>query len=268
MTIYETLFENEQKAQDDAMQIDRQAEVGLKFRSIPYTIETDEAEMIAVDYVAKGAGNAGAVSGETGRASPTDSQDKKGKKKVVDLPDSKVSPDTNLEKPSSLSPEEEDRIAALTTRLSSVQMLRSRLSTLSTYLNSLPPSTLSDPTSQSPIEDIHLPHLRNIKALTTRLSLLTSHPDPSLPTPKSSPITYHPQAPPTDPLIHAQKIQNNDVNLTSLLAALGQDVQALTELGRKFAIVESEKQASAKQAGAQHPAFMGFGSGMDDSVLI
>jgi COP9 signalosome complex subunit 6 len=39
-----------------------------KFKELVYTIETGEAEMISVDFVARGGGNATAVEGSTGAA--------------------------------------------------------------------------------------------------------------------------------------------------------------------------------------------------------
>lgn len=72
LTIYESVYESTSEnaraaAQADAdgdskMQGDGQeGHLELKFREVPYSVETGEAEMIGVDYVAKGAGNAAAV---------------------------------------------------------------------------------------------------------------------------------------------------------------------------------------------------------------
>jgi hypothetical protein len=52
--------------------------------------------------------------------------------------------------------------------------------------------------------------------------------------------------------------QSNDVALSSLLAILGQDVQGLSELGRKFASVEQERGKKGKGKGGMGPG--GFGS--------
>lgn len=48
------------------MDIDSAQTRELKFRELAYSVETGEAEMIGVDFVAKGGGNATAI--ETGRA--------------------------------------------------------------------------------------------------------------------------------------------------------------------------------------------------------
>lgn len=255
------------------MQIDGEDTSGLKFRSIPYTIETDETEMIAVDYVAKGGGNAAAAT-EVNTDDPISAEakeivDRKGKRRADEPPGAqKVA---NGSTPASiLTPEEDGQIASMTTRLNSVRMLASRLSLLSNYISSLPPSNLSDPESEAPVDQAHLPHLRNIKALITRLSLLTPHSDTSVATPSTItttttvPSTTIPNRPQTDPLTHAQQAQANDVTLSNLLSLLGQDVQTLTELGRKFALVENAKQSKGKKlmgGGGGGPGGIPFGTG-------
>lgn len=281
LTVYETIYEGESTKQDDSMQIDGEDTSGLRFRSIPYTIETDETEMIAVDYVAKGGGSAAAAS--TLDAEPPtspeakDREDRKGKRRADEPPEAKKA--VNGTTPANtLNSEEEDQIASLTTRLNSVRMLQSRLSLLSTYISSLSPSNLSDPESEANIDQAHLPHLRNIKALITRLSLLTPHSDTSAPTLSTTtvPLPAVPIQPQLDPLSHAQQAQTNDVNLSSLLALLGQDIQGLSELGRKFALVENAKQNKGKKmgggGGGVGMGFSGFGGGGggggDDSLMI
>jgi len=70
LTIYESMYEDESAAEqhggeeDKAMQVEGQEpRVGLRFRELPYSVETGEAEMISVDFVARGGGNATAVDG-------------------------------------------------------------------------------------------------------------------------------------------------------------------------------------------------------------
>lgn len=74
MTVYESVYESSQEAskaaghasneEADRMEIEGQeAQLELKFREIPYSVDTGEAEMIGVDYIARGAGNATAVDG-------------------------------------------------------------------------------------------------------------------------------------------------------------------------------------------------------------
>ena len=62
LTIYESIYENEGGEMDQTMLEDGQeAPLAFKFYELPYSIETGEAEMISIDFVAKGGGNATAV---------------------------------------------------------------------------------------------------------------------------------------------------------------------------------------------------------------
>jgi COP9 signalosome complex subunit 6 len=72
LTIYESVFEGENFPTGDAgkaMQIDGEKRnkqltgEPIRFRELPYSVETGEAEMISVDFVARGGGNAMAVEG-------------------------------------------------------------------------------------------------------------------------------------------------------------------------------------------------------------
>lgn len=250
ISVYEGIIESDASKEDSSMQVDGDL-ASLLFRTIQYSVDTDETEMIAINYVAKGAGNAAAASSGERATSPEAAErtDKKGKKKADTDSDNKT-PVTNGTKDLSsiLTPEEEDQIAGLTTRLNSVRMLHSRLSLFSKFLHQQPPSYLSDAstslTASSP-DPAQLPHLRNIQALLTRLNLLT---------PKASGATI-------DTLMSASHAQANDVQLSQLLALLGQDVQGLGEMGRKFATVDAAKQSKKGNKGA----FM-MGHGPTDSL--
>ncbi|KEF61779.1 uncharacterized protein A1O9_03349 [Exophiala aquamarina CBS 119918] len=254
VSIYEGLDEVEHQKDEASMQVDGEESAlsEIKFRSVPYTIETDETEMIAIDYVAKGAGSAAAVadtiSDTTAEVpsppSPTEPViDKKGKKRAdtPSTPAATSSSETEQKATNGtpeivnpLMPEEEDQIASITTRLNSVRMLQTRISLLREFIQSLPPSYLLDQTSSVAPDPSHLPHLRNIQALLTRLSLLT-------PVSSSSAM---------EPLAAASRAQSNNVALASMLSVLGQDIQALSELGRKFSIVESHRNSKAGKIGA------------------
>ena len=65
LTLYEPIFENvASDPNDKAMDIDGAVQAkSTKFKELVYTIETGEAEMISVDFVARGGGNATAVEG-------------------------------------------------------------------------------------------------------------------------------------------------------------------------------------------------------------
>ena len=68
----------------------------MKFRELSFEVETGEAEMIGIDFVAKGSGNASAIA----NAAPT--HKKKGKSKSGDG-------DTNGVQKSPLTSEEDER---------------------------------------------------------------------------------------------------------------------------------------------------------------
>lgn len=65
LTLYEPIIENVAvDPNDKAMDIDGAVQAkSTKFKELVYTIETGEAEMISVDFVARGGGNATAVEG-------------------------------------------------------------------------------------------------------------------------------------------------------------------------------------------------------------
>lgn len=240
ISIYESITEGEASAGENAMQIDS-SETGLRFRPVPFTIDTDETEMIAINYVAKGAGGAGAVPLTTSTTQKSEASDSKleatGQEKITAQPKGPV-----------LTPEEEDQIAGLTTRLNAIKMLQERIQLMSKFATSLSPSYISDPSvalsPTSPPQD-QLTQLRNIQALLTRLSLLT-------PTNKAE----------AESLRQAGQAQTNDVAITSMLSLLGSEIQGLTELGRKFSTVEQQKSIRNKK-----PGHFGMGQssfGMDD----
>ena len=62
LTIYESVYEG---SEDAGRQMDIEGEEALKlrFRELPCSTETGEAEMISVDFVARGGGNATAITG-------------------------------------------------------------------------------------------------------------------------------------------------------------------------------------------------------------
>ena len=253
LTTYETELETEQVKLEGAMQVDGEESMALKFRPIPYSIETDETEMIAIDYVAKGAGGAVAVEsgGEAAHAEGQEKREPKGTKRAGKESDEQLN---GTDKDVGLSVEEEDQIAGITTRLNCVRMLHSRLSLLSRYLESQSSSYLTDTkaplTSTSPHPG-HLPHLRNIQALLTRLSLLTPLQDSTTINSKSNTLTQ------------AIESQANDVTLTTLLATLGQDIQGLSELGRKFNSIDQAKMLKGKGKGGHGPSTFSGGPEFD-----
>ena len=106
LTIYESVYENNE---GQGMEIDgAEIPLDLKFRELPYSVETGEAEMIGVDFVARGGGNATAIDSAAKDTKGQASQksvgqvDKKGK--AVDK-ESKAVDDASI-----LSSEDEERM--------------------------------------------------------------------------------------------------------------------------------------------------------------
>lgn len=115
LTIYESVYETKKEGEEDAdkMQVEddggQGAKLELKLRELPYEIVTGEAEMISVDFVAKGGGNATEV--ETGKAQAGNgagqSASGKGKGKAIDPSLNGNSRETATA--TRLNPEEEER---------------------------------------------------------------------------------------------------------------------------------------------------------------
>jgi COP9 signalosome complex subunit 6 len=257
ITVYESVNDVEKTQDEGSMQVDGEDTADIRFRQLPYTIDTDETEMIAIDYVAKGAGSAAAVDESVPEKSKEAASDQKGKKRATPALEAAEGETNDVEDQQTLTAEEEDQIAGMTTRLNSVKMLQTRLNLLRTFIESLPPSYLSTTATDSTFvapKATHLPHLRNIQSLLTRLSLLTPA------TPTSSP-TQPPTSSKTQQAIQSVALaQSNDVNLTLLLSNLSQDIQSLSELGRKYHTVETHKSASRSKN--QHQGSQNLGGGM------
>ncbi|RVX69348.1 hypothetical protein B0A52_06943 [Exophiala mesophila] len=238
VSIYESIQELDSHNDDASMQVDGQESASsLKFRPLSYSVDTDETEMIAIDYVAKGAGSAAAIPESSLSSDPASSVNpdiSKGKSKITSTSTNGTSVDPSSETSVILTTEEQDAIANITTRLNSVKMLQSRIALLRQFIQSLPPSYLSDQTCLASPDPAHLPHLRSIQALLTRLSLLTPSDDSTSSTTVSA-------------LATAAQSQSNDVSLSHLLNLLSQDVQALSELGRTFhTVYQSQNSKAAK----------------------
>ncbi|KAA6411447.1 MAG: cop9 signalosome subunit 6 [Lasallia pustulata] len=246
LSIYESLYERDSSTAqagedgDKPMQVDgEEGPLNLRFRELPYSVETGEAEMISVDFVARGGGNATAVDGTTkksgkGQASQAPVGNGKGKepepkKEVNGVDDSSI-----------LSPEDEELIASLTARANAVRMLHSRIQLLRSYLSSLSSSygtriPPSEPTPEPTSETAPQPHLkvnhvilRSIQALINRLPLLV----------------------PADRAAFEQQAlaEKNDVSLVNMLASLTRGVKDARELGRKFGIVDQARLSVKKSA--------------------
>lgn len=225
LTIYESNYEAEESSGEtgeDKEMKDEEPQLKLRFKELPFTVETGEAEMISVDFVARGGGNATAVDGTSNKVAPAEG---KGKGKATS--EDTICPEAPKREEASLSREDEEQIASLTAKANAIKMLQSRINLVAAYLQNLPPSYVSDGVaSESDIESknyapVNHSILRSIQALLGRLSVL---------------IPANSQG-----FEHELISEKNDVSLISLLSELTKSAQDIRETGKKFAIVENGK---------------------------
>lgn len=236
LTIYESNYEAEDvggETGEDKEMKDGEAQLNLKFKELPYSVETGEAEMISVDFVARGGGNATAVDGTVKKSTLVEVAGKgKGKKRAA--LDSEEA-EANMSRKNDqhiLSREDEELIASLTAKVNAIKMLHARINLIAIYLQNLPPSYISNTTPESTESDTKkytpVDHsiLRSIQALLSRLTLLI----------------------PVDSAAFEYELmsEQNDVSLVSLLSTITQNIKDIRETGRKFAIVEQGKQIKGK----------------------
>ena len=234
LTIYESIYEvDEPKGGDqgeDKEMRDGEPPLKLKFRELPYSVETGEAEMISMDFIARGAGNA-TVSEQRDQQQPAKDpkgKDPKGKQHQheVEKEETAVAAAATTANPQVLSKDDEEMIAALTAKANSVKMLQSRINLLTTYLERLPPSYLSaaETETETPGGSHTTPShtiLRSIQALVNRLSLVV----PSN----------------TEAFKQEMLSEANDVHLMGLLNDVMQSMTEARSIGKKFSVVEASK---------------------------
>lgn len=239
LTIYESNYEVDEPKPDsgeDKEMKDSDAPLKLKFRELPYSVETGEAEMISMDFVARGAGNATLVAPTEPAKAPkkaVQEVESKGKQRMGDSDKKEPAKPTEEHV---LSREEEELIAALTAKANAVKMLQSRIKLLITYLERLPPSYLSGagaaPTASEQGADAHTTPsptiLRSIQALVNRLALLV------------------PSA--TGAFQQEMLSESNDVHLMSLLNETMNSAIGIRDIGKKHAAVESAKKETRRGA--------------------
>ncbi|QIX01302.1 hypothetical protein AMS68_006819 [Peltaster fructicola] len=202
-----------------------------RFLERPFDVETGEAEMIGVDFVAKGGGNASAVIDQAGSPSAESSKKAKSKGKAKD------GEDGGNETAHTLSAEDEELISSLTARSNAIKMLNQRLQLIQAYLSSLPASILTDAKETAPAPpDTNFALLRSINAMLSRLPLLT-------PTNASEANVQQ-----------AALSGRQDVHLTSLLAALTQTVSESQGLGSRFQDVQRERASKERPVNARGAA--------------
>jgi COP9 signalosome complex subunit 6 len=127
-------------------------------------------------------------------------------------------------------------LSSLTAKMNAIRMLSRRIQLLRTYLDTLPPSYLTDPSlplNPAPDAQTQLPlnHsiLRSISATLARINILAP--------PDSGAFTLESQQ------------EASDVQLVNLLASITNSVSAAKELGRKSDIVERGKNQNKNRMG-------------------
>lgn len=246
LTIYESNYEADEAPTDldeDKEMKDGEPQLVLKFKELPYSVETGEAEMISVDFVARGGGNATAVDTKAKpKSSPSEDVKGKGKGKSI----TKADEEEAASKKDVLSREDEEMIASLTAKANAIKMLHSRINLIAVYLQNLPPSydTDSAPTAaeakSKKYTQVNHAVLRSIQALLGRLSLLI----------------------PADSVAFEQEMmsEQNDVSLVSLLSSMTQSINDARDMGRKFSIVENAKNQNKSRGGMMDGNFVNLGS--------
>lgn len=241
ITLYETTYEADDAAKDaqpegeDKEMKDGDAQLKLKFRELPYLVETGEAEMISMSSVAGGAANAASAQVQE-KLQELDVQGKdKGKGKKVAKQDEKVDPET-----AALAKEDEEMIAALTTKANAIKMLRARIDLITKYLQRLPPPYIEEVNSEVVNGDYTEPSqtiLRMVQALVHRLALVE----------------------PSDAEAFKKELlsEENDVHTIELLKELLNRVTDTQDIGKKFSIIDLAKNSKQQHYAAYGSAHSG-----------
>ncbi|QUC21571.1 uncharacterized protein UV8b_05814 [Ustilaginoidea virens] len=274
LTIYESNYEVDDQRPSDHDSEDKRMDDGeapplkLRFREVPYSVETDETEMISMNYVAAGAGTAGAASASTPAAANAREERQarsieatgKGKRRLVEAQGDEPGdqPAAEDEPGADLTREEDEMVAALTARINAVKMLHSRIRLLTTYLERLPPSFVTGdlrtaPDSQSMDTDHavpSLPILRQIQALVHRLGLVMT--------------------PLNQEAFDEEMLQErNNVDLVDLLNSVMQTLGGARDAGRKLNVIETAKALRGRGGGdASYLASPGYNMSGAGDILI
>lgn len=236
-----------------------EAEGAVKFKELAFDVDSGDAEMIGVNFVAVGGGNATAVpkadASSSGGASSSKAKTAKSKGKGKEKDDEGVevngSSSANI-----LSPEDDELISTLNSKVNAIKMLNERINLIRTYLETLPDSYLTDVSSTSPAPDnTNFALLRSVNSMLSRLPLLAP---PTSSTLDSTPDTTTP----ISTLQQASETEKQDVHLTSLLASLTRATQEASNLGSKFSVLQREKQSKER-----HPFRGGHQRGLGGNMF-
>jgi COP9 signalosome complex subunit 6 len=224
-TVYETTYEVDDAAKEtttgveDKEMVDGDTQLKLKFRELPFTVETHEAEMIGMTSVAGAAANAASERVQEELLKLDVKGRGKGKAKEAAKKDEKVSPGTVA-----LSKEDEEMISALTTKANAIKMLQARINLIIKYLQKLPPPYMDEVNSEVAASDHIEPSqtlLRLVQALVHRLSIVE----------------------PSDADAFQEELlsEENDVGTIQLLTELMNRAGDTRDVGKKFYAIETEK---------------------------
>lgn len=300
ISLYETVYESEEqrrdggedrvmKDSDDSAALDPAAvaasQTNIRFRELPYSVETGEAEMISMDFVARGGANATASSTtDSQQQGPGDEQKKKqvpsqasadvkGKRRAVakDEEDGdEASTAAAAIEPAVLSRDEEELVATLATKANAIKMLHARIQLIIKYLEGLPPSYLttsgeapSGPGAATEAETTSTSAATTEGAAGATAEGLSGSSAPPAP-PPSPALLRSIQAlvnriplliPSTTEAFEREMLSEaNDVHIVSLLNDVMQSVNDLRDLGKKFHVVE---QAKNRRQLSDHPGALG-----------
>ncbi len=233
LTIYESNYEADESKPDhdgeDKKMDDGEPPLKLKFREVRYSVETDETEMISMNYIASGGGSAAAVASKDAQPSRSVESNGKGKRRLIESErEASVDALQDDELAVTLTRGEEETLAALTAKANAVKMLRSRIQLLTAYLESLPASFASKEAADEGSMDTDastmtpsLTVLREIKALTGRLGLVIPSDDESF--------------------MKEMVSEENDVETINLLSTLMQSIGQARQVGKKFSVIDGYK---------------------------
>ncbi|KAK3398262.1 hypothetical protein B0T20DRAFT_203646 [Sordaria brevicollis] len=266
LTIYESNLEivdgteTEPEGEDKEMKdVAAEPSRSIKFRELPYTTETGEAEMIALEFVREG-GSANVTS----TAAEDESSSKPLMKKVVDTAKGSKRRAVSSDKPTSsatkgaatndrdanLTKPELDYMSALQAKYNAVQMMKKRLDTVISYLQRLPPGYLNSNATQQQTEGSQAEYttpsnkiLRQIQALVTNVQLAMSN--------STSSPGQQQQGKDSDlgPLEKELLKETNDVKLVELVADLMRSVKDMKDANKKFSVVETAKNLKRRDEG-------------------
>jgi len=264
ITLYESYYEPGSENADKGFQIEGLGmgrQLQMRFKELGFEVETGEAEMIGVDFVAKGGGNATAIRTSTEPKAAVDEDKKgngKGKSRAADASTNGAGQELTL------SSEDEEMIASLTGKANAIRMLHSRVNLIQSYLSSIPPCYLTEgslPTGADATgTPLNHPLLRNISSMLSRLPLLAP-PSTAITWNGSTASTFQSQsnAGVISSLHTTSAAEQSDVHLISLLSALTKTVEDAREFGNKFSVVQKIRQDKKSKGDT------GYGQTMEDA---